>query len=210
MIKLVIFDFDGTLFDTKKEVFSNLEKELPKIGIIMKTERDFEQFYKTNFYASLKARNVSKKKITLFKKMSAALRAKHAPYAKAFKGILPMLRQLKKSSRLAVISSSFSSSIKTSLRENKMLDYFDAVVGADKEENKVKKIKACMKKLKARPSETAYVGDTAGDVIEAKKAKVKSVAVSWGFHPRRLLEKEKPNYIAGKPDEILKVLKVKK
>ena len=47
------------------------------------------------------------------------------------------------------------------------------------------------------------------DVKEAKKVKVKTMAVSWGFHGRAALKKQNPNYIVSKPNQILKELGIK-
>jgi len=207
MIKLVIFDFDGTLFDTKAFIKKYLKKRLKPFGIPTETEKQFQNIYLVNFYETMKKYGATGKDIARFKKMSILLRSRQAPHVKAFPFISNALKQLKKTAKIAVISSSFTKPIKISMKANKILKYFDFILGAEKEENKVKKINAAMKRCKAKPSETVYVGDTVGDVIEAKKAKVRAVAAAWGFHPKKLLKKAKPYMILTNPKQLIRVLK---
>ena len=50
---------------------------------------------------------------------------------------------------------------------------------------------------------TFYVCDTAGDVREAREAGVKTVAVTWGWHPRSRLERARPDVIVDDPKKLL-------
>jgi phosphoglycolate phosphatase len=43
------------------------------------------------------------------------------------------------------------------------------------------------------PKECAFVTDTLGDLREAKKAKVPTIAVTWGYHGKTRLKKGSPN-----------------
>ncbi len=52
---------------------------------------------------------------------------------------------------------------------------------------------------------TYYIGDTAGDVREAKQAGVKAVAVTWGWHSRETLEAAGPDFIVQEPEDLLKI-----
>jgi phosphoglycolate phosphatase len=55
-------------------------------------------------------------------------------------------------------------------------------------------------------AELFYIGDTLGDIHEAHEARVKSIAVTWGYHSRKELEKIKPDYIVDRPKALLNVL----
>ncbi len=52
-----------------------------------------------------------------------------------------------------------------------------------------------MKELNFSPEHTYYVGDAVSDIMAAKDAGCKSIAVLWGMGTRRILEKAKPDYI---------------
>ena len=61
--------------------------------------------------------------------------------------------------------------------------------------DKAKRIVAVLRECGARPEEAAYVGDTTGDVVAARRAGVTSVAVCGGYHSEDALRREGPDAI---------------
>ena len=57
------------------------------------------------------------------------------------------------------------------------------------------------------PEDTYFIGDSEVDVLTGKNAGMKTVAVSWGFRDRSVLEKEKPDVIVDTRQELFEYLK---
>jgi len=79
------------------------------------------------------------------------------------------------------------------------------VAGADDHKSKVRK----MARARARhphPGGCCYVGDTVGDIAEAREAGVPSVAVTWGWHPEERLRAAGPDAVARDPEELARIL----
>ena len=208
MIKAVIFDFDGVIFNTEEPVFKLIKKLCKRYGYSFKTKEEFKELYNINFFKSMEKFGIKGKKLDRFKKeCEQELEKLHLHI---FQSIPVIIRELSRHYYLAVISSNFYSILAYNLKKKKLLTYFSLLVGADKIESKVKRLKYCLEKFSIKPSEAVYVGDTAGDLEEAKKARIKTLAVTWGFHTRAMLKKESPTLIASKPAQLLKILKVKK
>lgn len=55
-------------------------------------------------------------------------------------------------------------------------------------------------------SELLYIGDSGIDIETARNAKMKVVAVSWGFRMKTELELLKPDYIIDKPEELIEII----
>ena len=55
-------------------------------------------------------------------------------------------------------------------------------------------------------SELVYVCDETRDVQAARKAGLRSIAVTWGFNSRKALEKAGPDFIIDQPDELLGII----
>ena len=66
-------------------------------------------------------------------------------------------------------------------------------------------ILAAMKILKTPASSTAYVGDSPHDLVAARAAGVHAVAALWGPAPREELERERPDWVAESPVDLLKI-----
>ena len=68
--------------------------------------------------------------------------------------------------------------------------------------DKVETILGIMKRNGFEVEETAYVGDMTHDIDAGKKAKVITIAVSWGYQPREKLSKENPNFLIKDLEEL--------
>ena len=55
-------------------------------------------------------------------------------------------------------------------------------------------------------SETLLVGDSKYDILTARNAGVKCVAVSWGFQPRKAIEEHCPDMVVDSTDELLRYI----
>jgi phosphoglycolate phosphatase len=79
------------------------------------------------------------------------------------------------------------------------------VAGAEDDTSKVRKMTSACARY-PHPGGCCYVGDTVGDIAEAREAGVPSVAVTWGWHPEERLRAAAPDAIAGDPDELERIL----
>ena len=205
MVKLIVCDYDGTIFDTFKIVYDMLHSLDKEFNFSVFTSRKaLKDIYMDNFYKSLR-KSCSEADLSGFKKLLEKENKKKAGSLKLFKGMKKILKQLKKHYKLAIISSNFKSAMKKALKKND-IDFFDAILGAGKIESKVEKFKILEKRFKLKPNEVVYVCDTVGDIKEAKKAKVKTIGVTWGYHEKNRLSKAKPDKIISRPEQLIKAV----
>jgi len=189
--KLVIFDLDGTIVDSLEANYGLFKTVFEQFSLDVPSRNEFRQMFDKNFYISLKNKVGKKtydKMIPPFKKIYDD--KYNAP---AFKGMTHLVNSLPNT---AIISSNFEKAIKRALKSNHIRT--GKILGADKETSKVKKIKSC--KAKA-----ILVSDSIGDILEGKKAGVKTVGVTWGYSKN--IKKGKPNYIVNSVSELNKCLK---
>ncbi|MEG0832777.1 MAG: HAD family hydrolase [Oscillospiraceae bacterium] len=64
----------------------------------------------------------------------------------------------------------------------------------------------CMKKHGYRPEETYYVGDSEIDIAFAKAAEAHTVAASWGYRDRKVLQDSGAEFIVDSPLDIVKAV----
>lgn len=202
MINLLIFDYDGVLFDTAGIAYSLVSKECRKYcSVPIKTKEEFAELYKSNFYDAMKKRGVNRKDMEKIKKESIKILSRKRLHP--HKGIGAAVRKLSKTHTLTVISSNYDAIMKKNLKRAGILDEFAFIMGTEEGESKRQKIKSLLKSAKAKKSEAVFITDTVGDIKEAKKAGVMTMGVVWGFHSKAMIAKSKPDYIAEKPECIL-------
>ncbi|MCK9229598.1 MAG: HAD-IA family hydrolase [Syntrophales bacterium] len=201
MNRLYLFDFDGVIADSRSVyehfVIACLEKMDEPLRI---TADDFLEFFDDNFFESIQKRGIP---LDRFLEMGATLNPVDYSQIAVFHDILPVLEELSHRNRLAVISSSLSDPIEAVLNRTQAYHLFSAVLGADYSTSKTEKILHIMEQWKKGPRETFYIGDTTGDIREAKRAGVQSVAVTWGWHPEERLRTADPDHIVRTPRDLL-------
>ena len=199
--KVLLFDYDGVIVDSLPVICSAYNELFKKHGLNLHfTDDEFSKLYMNNFHDALKSiipgsilKKILDEKGKLFMQKNIEF--------KAFNMMKTILAKLQMKNHVVIITSNTTKFV----QENMKLNNLPAleVIGGDIEPSKVKKI--LDQKKKHPGAEIIYVGDTVGDVKEAKQAGVKSVAVTWGFHHRKLLEIERPDVILENPEELLKL-----
>ncbi len=205
MDKLYLFDFDGVIVDSLELYEHSIRLCLEKIDCpIIRTREDFLDLFEENFYEAIAKRGVS---LEAFGKASESI-APSFDYRNvcAFGEMKVLLKELSRTGLLVVISSNHGEMVHTTLVKEKIDYCFREILGADFMLSKTDKIAYAMEKWNKSPSQTYYIGDTAGDIREAKSAGVKAVAVTWGWHPETRLTAAGADYIVRVPGDLLLLL----
>jgi len=197
MKKLVIFDFDGVLVDTIGIGFSINQEIHPDLSM-----EEYKSFFEGNIYGAIRKDGTPKKHHPDFFNLYDS-RSREIIVPEILKFVVKELSILY---TLVIVSSTHSESIKKILDREKITDYFAEIQGADVERNKVIKINSILEKYNILPKNVVFITDTIGDIREAKECEVKSIAVTWGFHDRKTLEKGNPVAIIDDPRDLLKTI----
>jgi phosphoglycolate phosphatase len=200
--KLLIFDFDGTLADTKRHWFNAVYTVFRKIKLYCPdcSARLLIHFARkiNDFLAFLSVPEKENKRITDL--VYDHFIKKNPKLVKDF-DIIKKLKYKK-----VILSNTRTFAIKRLLGSKQKL--FDAIYGADKFDTKPSMIKKLMKKHKLRKNQVFYIADMAADVVAAKEAGCTSVIVSgrysWNY-PHEIIKQE-PDYIVNHLKNIEKII----
>jgi len=202
--KLFLFDFDGVLVDSLSLYEKSVNICLERIGKpLIASREEFLDLFEDNFFSAIAKRGVDVGEFMAASK--AVTPALNYGVVRPVTELIPVLAELKKRHGLIIISSNSSFAIRLMLAKFSFDPYFDDVLGADFNFSKIEKILYAMGHYGTNGGRTFYVCDTAGDVREAREAGVKTVAVTWGWHPRERLERAKPDAFIEKPEDLLRL-----
>ncbi|MCX5820038.1 MAG: HAD family hydrolase [Deltaproteobacteria bacterium] len=201
---LFLFDFDGVLSDSLDLYAEAVRRCLERIGTpVVKTREDYLVLFEGNFYESMAARGVD---LAAFAQAAKEIMPGIDYDAmRPFDGLLPVLESLKKDHLLVVISSNGSKTIHRMLERFGFDPYFEEILGSDFLVSKKEKIDHALAKYGIPPERTFYIGDTTGDIVEARAAGVRTVAVTWGWHSRERLVAAHPDFLVDTPEGLLRI-----
>ncbi|TSA46437.1 MAG: HAD family hydrolase [Deltaproteobacteria bacterium] len=201
---LLLFDFDGVLADSLDLYAEAVARCLLQIGTpIVKNREDYLALFEGNFYESMAAKGVDL--VAFAAAAKEILPGINYDAMKPFEGLIPVLEALQKNHLLAVISSNGFRTISKMLERFGFDRFFQGILGSDFLFSKKDKIAHALSKYGIDRTRTFYIGDTTGDILEAREAGVRTVAVTWGWHSREKLVAVHPDFLVDKPQDLLKI-----
>lgn len=209
MIKLIIFDIDGTIVDAYAAIEKSLNFTLTKLGypccVSASRVRRAVGYGDKNFIRRFVRRNDIEAALAIYRKhhQSALLKYSHAmPEAKS------VLKRLKSGKyKLAVASNRPGKFSRILLGHLGLKKYFNIIVCArnrDEIKPKPKLLLDIIGKLKVSKSEALYVGDMAIDVKAGRNSGIRTIAIQGGSSYKYELKKAKPFKIISKLSDLLK------
>ena len=204
--KVIIFDFDGTIADTLLSVVNILNHLASKYGYKTIKLSDVTALRGKTSKEILKGLRISLLKLPFVVRSARQEFRKEVELLKPAAGIKKALLQLKKMGyKLGIVTSNSEENVNKFLKTNNML-CFDFVYSGSSVFGKAGVIKNLMESQRLKPEEAVYVGDETRDIDAAKKVGVQIIAVSWGFNSRRILEKQKPDFLIDTPNKLIKIV----
>ena len=206
MLKVIIFDFDGTLADTIDILLSITNRLSAEFGFKSATKEELTQLSNLTSWQILRYSGISIFKVPLLiRKLKAELRSE-IPNIQLFPGIKEVLQNLKNSGfQLGIITSNSRENVLASLENNGLQDTFTFIYSGSTF-GKHKVIKRWLKKERVNPEEVVYVGDETRDIDAARKTGVKVIAVSWGFNSQEALAGQNPDFLIERPQELIEIM----
>lgn len=204
---LIVFDWDGTLFDSTALIVQCIQAAAADLGTAVPSDRDAAYVIGMGLQEALQhaVPDFPRERYT-----ELANRYRHHYFARQhaltlFPGTLDMLHALKaRGHRLGVATGKSRRGLDEVLRMAQLRELFDATRTADETASKPhpRMLLELMDELAVTPAGTLMVGDTTHDLQLAANAGVASVAVSFGAHEREAFEAHAPRLVAHSTREL--------
>ena len=190
--ELIIFDLDGTLVDSAKDIMIANNKTLEKFDYkpisFKNVKHIIGQGIRVNIIRSLKMQNVKvnkKKENEMYNFFFSFYKKNLYVKSKIYVGLNSFLKNLKKKGyKLAVCSNKLEELTKIVLKKTKLFKYFDFVAGGDtfvhrKPHPSV--LNNVIKKFKINKNNVLFIGDSEHDYHSALNSNIKFCLKTKGF-----------------------------
>lgn len=183
---LIIFDLDGTLIDSSKDIAAAVNAAraaflLPALSfseIISMVGDGIEALAQRSF------RNSSISVPDACREIMRQYRSRPVQHTKLYSGVAETLPRLKP--RKAVVSNKPIELTRIILQELGIQGFFDSTAGGDSQERRKpdpQAVESLLEQYQVRRDRALVVGDHVNDLEMARRAGVKSVFCSYGFFP---------------------------
>ena len=198
---LIVFDWDGTLFDSTALITRCIQAACADLGTAVPSDKDASYVIGLGLAEALQH---AAPQLPPERYGELGLRYRHHYIASQddvllFDGTLEMLQGLKaRNHRIGVATGKTRRGLDDALRKARLENLFDATRTADETASKPNPLMLLelMEELGVRPERTLMVGDTTHDLQLAANAGCASVAVSFGAHGHEELSGLRPLHVA--------------
>lgn len=215
LLKLCVFDLDGTLVNSLKDLANATNYALEKNGYPVRELEEYRYFLGKGLPLLLKGAlgdNYSEEaRLRLTDDFNFHYGLHYADCSYAYEGMPGLIDDLKaRGVCSAVLSNKPDEFVDVIIK--KMYPRADFAVVQGKIDRFPTKpdpssLLNVLKELGVRKDEALYIGDSNIDIFTGHNAGVKAVGVTWGFRPRSELEEAGADYIVQKPAAILNLVK---
>ncbi len=213
--KVIIFDFDGTLCDTRSNIIIAFRATMERLGLDMHDEetcgatigltlRDgFKSMYPDFDDAKIDYC------VETYRQIFAERRKELMP--DLFPGVKETLEALsKRGYRMTIATSRLTDSLMLFMRHHGIDHYFEYAVGSDSVTHHKPHPEPALKTLRElniAPTEAIMVGDMPVDIAMAHNAGIRAIGVDYGNATREELEAAEADWIVDSITKILEIIK---
>ena len=213
-IRLIIFDFDGTLGDTRRNIVTTMQMTIEELHLPNRSEEEcaatiglpLAGCFRTLF-PDIQEELIPQCAETYRRFFNENLKTIHP---EAFPGVVETLAVLHQKGFALTIASSRSRNSLTELTRNMgIADYISHILGADDVKEAKPKPEPVLKTLGDMhfdAGETLVVGDMAVDILMGTNAGARTCGVTWGNGTKDELEKAGANFIIDKMEDLLAIV----
>jgi phosphoglycolate phosphatase len=209
---LIIFDWDGTLFNSIDWIVRCLQKSAERCRCPIPERNAAREVIGLSIdqaFGALFPEADDQTWERLIEFYNAEYLSREMGRDDLFSGVYDMLVQLKNAGyRLAVATGKTRAGLERALQATGTKELFCITRCADETASKPdpSMLKDIIRYADISPERAVMVGDTVHDLQMAENAQISAVAVTCGAHPESLLQQYRPLYCLQQPTELLKFI----
>lgn len=216
MIKLAIFDLDGTLLDTLEDIAAACDHALQACGCGPRTLEEYRSFVGSGimnlFRRALPEEKRTEENVMRMREAFVPYYEKHkSDRTKPYPGIKALLQQITRMGILPAVASNKYQEATEELVAKYFPDIrFVAVLG-QREGHPIKPDAGIISEAICAAGgpgkdEVIYCGDSDVDMQTGRNAGVRTVGVTWGFRTKEELAAYSPWLLADRPEQIARAV----
>ncbi len=217
--KLLIFDVDGTVWDSEKDVFLSFNHTLKEHAGIEITKEEFQKLagmplgkmFELELPEEMKASSAEYEK---YYKQYYIDEGHYVDATELFENVKTTIDNFKNQGFYMAVASSKPKRILDKMMAHFNLEGFQYVLGTEESNFKHKPdpeiVNYIMEQLNVSKEDAVIIGDSKSDILTGKNAGIDTIAVTYGYDKPENLAKAEPTYTIDKFEKLSEIIKLKK
>ena len=215
-IKILIFDFDGTIADTFHSMIEISNHLAGEFNFKRIEAHEVDEYKDKTSQEMLKLLKVPTLKVPRIARRAKSELNKRIATIKPVSGLKEILREIKslvlpdgrQGYKMGILSSNSTDNVNKFLKAEDM-DFFDFVLTSSRFWGKNHGLKKLILQKGYAPQDILYIGDETRDIEAARKSGIRVAAVTWGYNSSKALKSFRPDYVLHSPLELLQLCRGK-
>ena len=201
--QVILFDFDGTIADTYQAIADITNQLSTEFGYKALSPEEQELIKNLSSREIVKLSEISVFKLPFLVRRVRTELSKEIADLKPISGIKTVLTELKSRGYiLGIVTSNNKENVDIFLKKNQLDRLFRYVYSGTAIFGKHRVLNQVVKEHHLTKADVIYVGDETRDIRSARKSRIASIAVSWGFNAAEILAQYQPDYLVARPLEL--------
>lgn len=211
MPRVIIFDFDGVLADTRQLMLENAEQACAELGHpCQATAADLEALDPMSFPELGRRLGIPEDQVEEFTRRNLELFGAAQEPPEIFPGMVETLARLSELGRIAVLTGNGARVVRKFLAHYGLAAYVELLLTQEDPGTRAEKITRLARELGAADGMVYMIGDSVSDIRAARQAGVCSIAVTWGHQSKAKLSRLGPDLIVETPQELIEIFRAEK
>jgi len=209
-VELLIFDFDGTLIDSKYDIATSVNLTLEDLGLPLRSQEEIFGFVGDGIKRLLQL-SVGEQNVARYEEALKIFRQHYLTHCLDTTKFYPGIKEVFDVHEKMVKAIATNKALEYTMRIVEGLGVREsfAAIESPLDVSDLKPdpgmLMRILESLQVPPERAVLVGDSTNDVRAAKAAGVKSCAVGYGYGNRQKVAALEPDYFCETPEDLLKI-----